>query len=649
MADNDDARAAAEVSAGAEETGQAIVSLAEFKSVDCEAPIVETRKVYASSLGPLYQKAAEVAKHSGNGVALRVYSLLSGVTQIHFKPNDRAEPFGPLVVMDGKRSVIPEDLRGEQSAVFAEIAATIKNPGLRARLADIAWYNDRKLSASAQLAISSYCDAVRLVMDSKAELFFDDEKATSHNAAEMLRRACQIANYTGWKDEPTAPLKTLIDRITQAAFDSGDANGYHTIGELNLDYEIVEAANVATQAEILAQTEGVHPETARHLWELAARAYRRSEFNDESNRCRIKAAECHVAMADAAGSGMAAASWLMDAIKALRQVPGTKVRRQELEAKLREVQASISDEMGVISTGIDVTSLADHARKSVGGLTVAQALLEFARLDASPAPAKLREEALAQASENPLSSIVPMAIYDDEGKLVAKSPGLGGGTEAEETAIRHLILRNEGFRRQIGAVGLLETARRFITSEHPLHTRDFLPLAELSPFVPAGRENIFALGFARFFGGDFVSALHILVPQLENSLRYVLKQSAIDPSSIQSDMTQESRTISVMLDKDRAALERIFGEAIVFEIENLFDFRGGPGLRHELAHGLLSFDASSGPDAIYACWFMFRLTCLPLFRHWQVVTNVYADRQGSKDAKTDLEPSLPAAQTSTSS
>lgn len=161
-------------------------------------------------------------------------------------------------------------------------------------------------------------------------------------------------------------------------------------------------------------------------------------------------------------------------------------------------------------------------------------------------------------------------------------------------------------------------------AEHPLEARDLLPLAEFSPFVPSGYENIFAFGFARFFGGDYISALHILVPQLENSLRYVLKQAAIDTSSMQSDMTQENRTLSVMLGKDRAALEKIFGPAITLEIENLFDFEGGPSLRHQFAHGLLSAGACHSHDAIYACWFIFRLCCLPLFRHWQQVADAYA-------------------------
>lgn len=251
-------------------------------------------------------------------------------------------------------------------------------------------------------------------------------------------------------------------------------------------------------------------------------------------------------------------------------------------------------------------------------------LAEFARLDASPSPETLREQAIEQANQNPLSSIIPMAIHDDEGKLVAKSPGLIDD-DGSDTGMRHLIARQEAVRRHLTAFGMIEPARRLMFTEHPLHTRHFLPLVSMSPFVPAAHEDLYALGFARFFGGDFISALHILVPQLENSLRYVLKQAAIDPSSIQSDMTQENRTISVMLDKDRAALEKIFGPAITLEIENLFDFRGGPALRHQVAHGLMSAGACGGPDAIYACWFIFRLCCLPLFPHWQHVAAAYED------------------------
>ncbi|MCH8239088.1 MAG: hypothetical protein IIB62_03360 [Proteobacteria bacterium] len=90
-------------------------------------------------------------------------------------------------------------------------------------------------------------------------------------------------------------------------------------------------------------------------------------------------------------------------------------------------------------------------------------------------------------------------------------------------------------------------------------------------------------------------------------------------------MTEYNIGLSVLLEKDRKTLENIFGPEIVFEIEMLFDFRGGPHIRHDFAHGLASAGTCYGPDAIYACWFIFRLCCLPLFPHWQEVTDRYTD------------------------
>ncbi len=296
---------------------------------------------------------------------------------------------------------------------------------------------------------------------------------------------------------------------------------------------------------------------SRELWELAARVYHQAKQPGENNRCAASAAECYVTMAAAANyKGMTAASWLMDAIKALQQVPKTKERREELEGLLREAQASIADEMGTVSTEIDISDLVDHARKSVAELTLGQALAEFANLARSPQPQKLREDVEKQAAESPLSSIIPMTIHDDEGKVVSKSPGLALGEEKDDTAVRHLIARNESMRRQIAVSGKFEPVRRLIMSEHPLDQSHFGPIVAMSPFVPADRTDLYALGFARYVNGDFISALHILVPQLENSLRYVLKQAGVDASRIQNDMTQENRTLPIMLDKDREALEK---------------------------------------------------------------------------------------------
>ena len=593
------------------------VTARDFVAVAVEAPLRETRNLDCWTLGSLYQAAASEAQEANDEPAVRVYALLSGIANIHFKPEDRAEPYGPQSVFDGRRSLIPSDLQGEQTAVIAEVVPTIHNPGLRARLADIVWYNERKLAPMAQQAIAAYCASVELVLDGKAEFFDEDRTASSIDGCNMLHRACQIARATGWNNPETARLKTLLATVIRDAVDRRDHRGFFNSAEFALQFGIDDAATIAADAEVFARSDSVDPHWAQDLWDLAARAHNTLQDQQQRDRCLVGAAESYVTIAEAAGgTGMVAASFFMDAIKALRRLPNTKQRRQELEERLHRAQTAVRDEMGVISIPIDLTEHVKHARRTVSGVSLAQALGEFADFAPSPDPKDLRDEARRQAEENLLSSLMPATVVDDSGKVVAKSPAYIAGGADEECALRHSIVRNEGPRRQTDVEGLIEPARQLIQSEHSLHLCDLRLIAEMTPFVAADRVDLVTMGLSRFFGGDFFSALHILVPQLENSLRHILKLAGVEPSAIQSDMTQESRTLSVMLDKEREPLERTLGPAIVFEIENLFDFRGGPAVRHQVAHGLVSAAECYNTDSIYACWFIFRLYCLPLFPHW---------------------------------
>ena len=501
------------------------ISLEEFAEADVEAPIRDANSVDCRNLASLYEIASKQHAQSGDEVAASVFGLLAQVNHMHFKPDDGTEPYGPMIVLaDGRRSMIPSDQRAGQSAVFAAIAPGLQNPGLKARLSDVAWLNDRKLYAMAHLAINAYCDAVQAVLEGKSELFRNNRSASSHGGADMLCRACRIAKTTGWKDPEGTRLKALVSDVTQDSFDRKDHRGFLNSSEIGLRFRIGEPTAVARNAETLAATGGPDAFTSRELWELASRAHQQSGNDTQRDRCLGSAAECLVALAEAdGGRGIVAASHLMDAIEALRRIPNTEERRRQLEPRLREAQTSIRDQMGTISTPVDLTELHKDARESVGGLSLSYALAAFAQLATSRTPDELRDEERKLAGENLFASLIPKAMVDDEGKVVSKSPAFVGDVETDDLALHHSIARNEGFRRQLVASGLIDPARRLIHVEHPLEQRDFIPLVAMSPFVPADRADLFSLAFARFFGGDFISALHILVPQLENSLRYILE------------------------------------------------------------------------------------------------------------------------------
>ncbi|MCY4349719.1 MAG: hypothetical protein OXC25_07720 [Thiotrichales bacterium] len=603
------------------EEGKQPVTANELAAVEVEAPLRDTRNLDCQTLGGLYHTAATQAQEDGNTPAGRIFGLLSEIANIHFKPEDRAEPYGPQCVMDGRRSMVPSDLRGEQSAALAEIVPTLQNSGFRARLADIVWYIDRKRAPMARQAINAYCESVETVLSRNGEFFNEDQTASGYDGSRMLCRACQIAHATGWKDPESSRLKALIATVARDTVVRQDHCGFFNIASIALQFAVADPIDIATGAETFAASEDVDPHSSHDLWEIAARSHQSSGDQKERARCLAEAAESYVAIAEAAGGeGMVAAGFFMDAIAALRRLPNTKPRRQELEERLRQAQASVSDEMGVISAPFDLSEYIQHARQSVGGTTLGAAIGAFASLAASPEPDDLWNEARRTAEDFPLSSMMPSTVVDDEGRVVAKSPGMLGDSNARDTALRYLISRHEALRRQTDVQGLIKPGRHLIQSEHLLDQSHLRLLMAWTPCVPADRVDLVTTGLARFFGGDYFSALHILVPQLEHSLRHILKQAGMDPSTIHSDMTQEVRTLSVMLDKERGALQGILGAAIVFEIENLFDLRAGPSLRHQVAHGLVSAGDCYATDAIYACWFIFRFFCLPLFPHWEEAT-----------------------------
>ena len=401
-----------------------------------------------------------------------------------------------------------------------------QNPGLRARLTDIAWINDRSLAPLAQQAIGSYCEGVQLVLDGQAEFFNEDRTASGHDGCRMLRRACQIAHATGWKDPGASKLRTLIATVIRDSIDRNDHRGFFNAADVALEFGIDDRATIATAAETFAESNTVDPHWSHDLWDLAARAHNSLHDQQERDRCLVVAAESYMTIANAAGGeGMVAAGAIMDAIQALRRLPHTRERRDELEGELRRAQASVRDEMGVISTTFDLTEFIKHARQSVGGVTLARALGEFADLALSPDPDELRNEARRVAEQNPLSSIMPATMVDDDGKVVAKSPGMLGDESDTDIALHHLIARHESLRRQADVRGLIEPARYLIQSEHPLDQRHLHLIVAMTPFVAADRVDLVTMGLARFFGGDFFSALHILVPQLEHSLRHILKHA----------------------------------------------------------------------------------------------------------------------------
>jgi hypothetical protein len=141
--------------------------------------------------------------------------------------------------------------------------------------------------------------------------------------------------------------------------------------------------------------------------------------------------------------------------------------------------------------------------------------------------------------------------------------------------------------------------------EHRFREADFVALASQSPIVPKDRTNLFGKALFAGYERDFVTALHLLIPQIEHMVRVHLKQAGAKTTNLDKDGIQDEKGMSTLMDLPEA--EQVFGKDLTFELKAIFCDPFGSNLRNELAHGLLDENSCHSVSGIYAWWFALRL------------------------------------------
>ncbi|AWM04129.2 hypothetical protein CIT40_31605 [Bradyrhizobium amphicarpaeae] len=546
--------------------------------------------------------------------------MLAAIMGMQFKANEPNDPFAAMVVWaDGRRSAIPTDFRGAIDAL-AILAERAQHPVLQSRLADLCWLLDRKRGRLGVNAATAYVEVVSRVDAGTLKFRFDENEtgALRHEARDLLKRALFIGRSTGMDKKGPSDAQRLAVALRKRAIEKQQTTPALMFGRLDLHFGISDALQVGKDIEgmIAGLTAGVDDHRLVELWRLSARAYHRAKLDDDTNRCRTAAAELLVAMAKRQPSAMLAAHTMTEAIRELHGVPGSKDRRRELRHLLVDIQAGIADEMSPFAIPMNLEQIAREVEQRMQQPTLLDKLFTFAALSHSPDPDQLIAEAERSIREHPLSSLFGATHHDREGKVIYRSEGADFGDTQDDSTLRQQIARDEGIRRHITASAEIEVARQSIVSNHYMSEEIFAALLEISAFVPQGLVMTYSHGLTCFFRADFISALYILTPLLEASLRHVLKAHGHDVTKL-DDATkiQEDRTISALFEQMRPELDSIFGRPITTDLENVFLKKPGPYIRHSIAHGLLHDGEPYSDDALYACWLIFQLCMIPLFKH----------------------------------
>ena len=162
------------------------------------------------------------------------------------------------------------------------------------------------------------------------------------------------------------------------------------------------------------------------------------------------------------------------------------------------------------------------------------------------------------------------------------------------------MIQEHGIFVSIVVQSLIWPALHTLQLEHPLREIDFVRIAAQAPIIPKDRSRLFGKALFAGYDGDFISAIHMVIPQIEHMVRFHLKQSKIKTTTLDANGIENEVGLSALMELPEA--EKIFGEDLSFEIKALFCDAFGPNLRNELAHGLLDDDACQSVYAVYAWW-----------------------------------------------
>lgn len=596
-----------------------IVSAQDFTNCGWKGVLDQTSREGYSAMWQAFSAAAHTAIKEGRNEQGKVLWLLADACSMMLVPGSQNEPFKPIAVFHDRRSVIPDDLTDSDIAFFDEIVDSIDDVWLKARIADLCWLKrNPKVVAHALAAIDAY------------RTFPLDTETWVRGGRECWERAINLARML--KAGAGDRLQQMETTVLVAFDDAVCRDGFLGLWLADLMKTNGMARNrrtdVATRLGILAREfdgEGdLH--RAREYYIAASDWYRHS--GDES-----KAAEMAVAFAEGwvkeaiartaseAPCHMVAASFYENAIQAYRTVPRAERAAYRVDERIAELRTHLNDsgeksldEMGMISTpGIDISELVENARKAVSGKSAIDALKAFANLHRGARVDELRSNALERTRQFPLQSLFAATVMSRDGRVIAKRPAMslgGEATDSDEIGIRAEMVRDYGILVSIVVQGDIWPALETMLLEHRLRESDFVDLARQSPIVPKGREGLYGKALFQGYERDFVSALHLLIPQIEHMVRFHLKQAGAKTTNLDKEGVENENGLSTLMELPEA--ETVFGQDLTFELKTLFCDAFGPNLRNELAHGLLDEDTCHSPFAIYAWWFGLRI----VFNTW---------------------------------
>jgi hypothetical protein len=245
-----------------------------------------------------------------------------------------------------------------------------------------------------------------------------------------------------------------------------------------------------------------------------------------------------------------------------------------------------------------------------------------------PKPDDMRKQLERYANECPIVSSIPRIMSGSKGMPVAK---IGPAEDDQEGRLVEECAREIHMNALFFESAWVKAKEKFCFTAEEL-----IEVLKPSILFEAHRKDFFEQGFAAFEAGDYVKSIHVLVPQVENMMRMLLKVLRVPTTkSVRNnpDIT-ELKNLSEALNHRR--VKETLEEGLWLFLKVLYTDKRGYNLRNEVAHGIASLQAFNklvAGQVIQSIILLSALRPAMCYMSAEESNTVYSEQAGDLDPK----------------
>lgn len=493
-------------------------------------------------------------------------------------------PFGSFTQENGERQYSP-DIAGTDAEVvahWARRAASCAHPVLKARYADLCWDMARAIADTnpdpdmARLAIDCYLASVA----AGALRSIHDEFEAAIRAldlAEMLRDIGRVDAARSMLLQVHARSVARGKGLWWKAFDRLIDDRNARLTEQERDQLVADFEGLASRFATTSDPSLLDPNGLETVAERLIPFYTRSKRRADVVRLRElvgRSFEHAAGLADP----MLASSFLQTAVTSYRAAGLAADGRRARVAMEEKIEASRTQ---MQSFTFESTISREDMEQFLVMLVTDNIGETFVRIAAEFLPRReaLEEQVKRTAEESPLSAMIPQSVMAE--RHVAASVG----SVADDPFGR--LIRHSTQSMAFSDVWLSAAFGRAI-EVHELTPHHFVTWAMRTSLFDGA--TLVAEGVRAWFAGDFVKAIHVLVPQIEVALRRLAENLGLPTTKAHPRLQGVGVAVNLGDLLFTPEVAEALGADITLYLQTVYSDPRGRNLRNDMAHGLMSVD-----------------------------------------------------------